>query len=198
LNYTPIVIALILIIVLNVGYSYKLFIATIYGDLYEGISSEISKLINPQKLRNPSLEFQEIGELLQTQPDIENSYIMTSHVGYAYHSNSKFLYTDFRAGEPSDSLIDFVERKNWSDYDLYVSNIISYPRDKHNLLNPIPDYLIYQPVSNNIESQWYQKSIPYADVSILADPYNEEFPSNFELLYLSKSGNTFVYRIHYD
>jgi hypothetical protein len=197
LNYTPIVIVLILIIILNVGYSYKLFSASIYGDLYEGIPSEISKLLNPQKLSSPSLEFQEIGKLLQTQYDIENSYIMTTHVGYAYHSNSKFLFTNFRAGESSDSLNNFVERKNWSKYDLYVSNILSYPRDKHNLYSPVPDYLIYSPVSDNIISQWYQKST-YADVSILADPYNEKFPSNFELLYLSKSGNTFVYKINHD
>ena len=67
---------------------------------------------------------------------------MGIHIQYAYHSGSKFLYTDFRAGEPSDSLNDFIERENWSEYELYVSNVLSYPRDKHGLLKPVADYVI--------------------------------------------------------
>ena len=133
MKYKIILIVLLLIIITNIGYSYKLFSATFYGDLYEGILPEISKLVKPQKLENSSLEFEEIGNLLKNKPGIENSYLMSQWINFAFYANSKFIYTDFRAGEPSDSLNDFVQRKNWSDYDLYVSNIHSYPRDKFDL-----------------------------------------------------------------
>ena len=60
----------------NMGYSYKLFSATFYGDLYEGILPEISKLVTPQKLENPSLEIKEVGDLLKKMPGIENIYVI--------------------------------------------------------------------------------------------------------------------------
>jgi hypothetical protein len=192
------VILLIFIIITNIGYSYKLFSATFYGDLYEGILPEISKLVTPQKLENSSLEFKEIGDLLKKMPGIENSYVMAQLINYAFYANSKFIYTDFRAGEPSDSLNDFVQRKNWSDYDLYISNIHSYPRDKFDLQHPSPDYIIYRKIPYDNNTPWYQKPPYFANVTILTEPNNEEFPTNFELLFHSNKTNTFVYKIHYD
>jgi len=182
----------------NMGYSYKLFSATFYGDLYEGIIPEISKLVKPPKLENSSLEIEEIGNLLKKKPGIENSYVMTQWVNYAFYANSNFLYTDFRAGEPSDSLNDFVQRKNWSTYDLYVSNIHSYPRDKFDLQHPSPDYIIYKEMFYDDNNLWYAESGPFADVTILSQPNNEKFPNNFELLYHSNKTNIFVYQINYD
>jgi hypothetical protein len=198
LKYKIIVILLIFIIITNVGYSYKLFSASIYGDLYEGVLPEILKLITPQKLENSSLEFKEIGDLLKKRPGIENSYVMAQLVNYAFYANSKFIYTDFRAGEPSDSLNDFVQRKNWSDYDLYISNIHSYPRDKFDLNHPSANYIIYREIPYDDNTLWYQKPTYFANMTMLTEPSNGEMPTNFELLYHSNKTNTFVYQIHYD
>ena len=132
-----------LIILLNLGFSYKYFSSVFYGDSFDGITSEISELFSDKKYEHTSMEMLEIVDLLKKQPGIENSYVMSDLVNYAYYSGSKFLFTDFRSGQPSDSINDFIHRKNWSDFDLHISNILSYPRDKHGLLEPIPDYVIY-------------------------------------------------------
>ena len=173
-----------------------------YGDSFDGITSEISELFSDKKYEHSTMEFFEIVDLLKRQPGIENSYIMSDLVSYAYYSGSKFVYTDFHAGESSDSLIDFIERKNWSEYDLHISNIHSYPRDKHDLLKPVADYVIYRNITYDdnspdyYASEYYQKLSNHADVSILSNPDNEELPSNFELLYKSDKTQTVVYKIH--
>jgi hypothetical protein len=167
-----------------------------YGDSFDGIPSEISKLFSSKKYEPTTMEFIEIVDLLKKQPGIENSYVMSISVQYAYHSGSKFLYTDFRAGEPSDSLNDFIERENWSEYELYVSNVLSYPRDKHGLLKPVADYVIYSDIPYDDNNPHYQKPSTYFDISILGHPDNEEIPSNFELLYKSNKTSTVIYKIH--
>lgn len=187
---------IIFIILLNVGFSYKFFSSMFYGDSFDGITSEISELFSDKKYEHTSMEMLEIVDLLKKQPGIENSYIMSDLVNYAYYSGSKFLYTDFRSGQPSDSINDFIHRKNWSDFDLHISNILSYPRDKHGLLEPIPDYVIYHNIPYDDNNPHYQKPSTYFDISILGHPDNEEIPSNFELLYKSNKTSTVIYKIH--
>ena len=181
---------------LNIGFSYKYFSSMFYGDSFDGITSEISELFSDKKYEHSAMEFFEIVDLLKKQPGIENSYVMSISVQYAYHSGSKFLYTDFHAGKPSDSINDFIERKNWSEYELYISNIHSYPRDKYDLLKPVPDYVVYRGVPYDDNNPHYQKPPNHADVSILSNPDNEELPSNFELLYKSDKTQIVVYKIH--
>ncbi|MEK6947095.1 MAG: hypothetical protein AABX32_05815 [Nanoarchaeota archaeon] len=189
-----IIILISIIILLNIGFSYKLFTSTLYGDSFESIESEFSKILQP-KFENSVNEYQFIGNLLKNQSNIENSYIMAELVNYAYYSGGKFLYTDFREGIPSDSIHDFIKRKNWSEYDRYISNIHSYPRDKNDLFNPIPDYVIYRKIPYDNNTTWFQKPTFYADVSILEHP--DSLPPYFELLYHSNNTNTFVYKIHH-
>ena len=183
---------------LNVGFSYKYFSSMFYGDSFDGITSEISELFSDKKYEHSSMEFLEIVDLLKKQPGIENSYVMSDLVNYAYYSGSKFLYTDFRSGQSSDSINDFIHRKNWSDFDLHISNIHSYPRDKHGLLEPIPDYVIYHNIPYDDNNPHYQKPSTYFDISILGHPDNEEIPSNFELLYKSDKTLTVVYKIYHE
>ena len=187
---------IIFIILLNVGFSYKYFSSMFYGDSFDGITSEISELFSDKKYEYAGMEFLEIVDLLKKQPGIENSYVMSDLVNYAYYSGSKFLYTDFRSGQSSDSINDFIHRKNWSGFDLYISNIHSYPRDKHGLLEPIPDYIIYHNIPYDDNNPHYQKPSTYFDISILGHPDNEEIPSNFELLYKSNKTSTVIYKIH--
>lgn len=193
-----VVFLLIFIVLLSVGFSYKYFSSMFYGNSFDGINSEITKLFTDKKYEHTNTEVFEVVDILKKQPGIENSYVMSDLVNYAYYSGSKFLFTDFRSGQSSDSLNDFIQRKNWSDFDLYISNIHSYPRDKQDLFKPIPDYLVVNtlliPYDDN--NPHYQKPLNYFDVSILNDPNNEKIPSNFELLYKSDEKQVFVYKIH--
>ena len=192
-------IILLAIIILNIGFSYKFFTATLYGDAYTGVESEINKIFsNERDFYNSSVVFKEVGDILKQQEGIENSYVMTTLVTYTYYANSKFIYTDFQSGTPIDSLQDFIEQKNWSEMERYYSQLFSYPRTK-NLEQIIPDYVIYnvrKPIANDLI--WYQKDHPTADVSILANPNSADFPKNFELIYHSDKTNTFVYKIHHE
>ena len=110
-----VIVIIIFIILLNVGFSYKYLSSVFFGDSFDGITSEISKLFSGKKYEHTTAEFFEIVDLLKRQPGIENSYIMSDLVSYAYYSGSKFVYTDFYAGESSDSLIDFIERISKND-----------------------------------------------------------------------------------
>lgn len=190
---------LLVIIILNVGFSYKFFAATLYGDSYTGVEQEINKIFsNEYDFYDSSVVFKEVGDILKQQEGIENRYVMSTVVTYAYYANSKFIYTDFQSGIPSDSLQDFIEQKNWSELERHDSQLLSYPRTK-NLEHIIPDYVIYdarEPITNDLI--WYQKDHPTADVSILGNPNSVDFPKNFELIYHSDKTNTFVYKIHYE
>ena len=46
----------------------------------------------------------EIGDILSKQPDIENSYVMTRILSYAYYADSKHIHTDFMAGMKNDTV----------------------------------------------------------------------------------------------
>ena len=195
---------IIFIILLNVGFSYKYFSSMFYGDSFDGITSEISELFSDKKYEHSAMEFFEIVDLLKKQPGIENSYVMSNLVNYAYYSGSKFLYTDFRSGsaenlsQSSDPINDFIERKSWSEYDIHISDIHSYPRDKHGLLKPIPDYVIYQYKPHNDNIPYFKNHQNWFDISILIHPDNEGIPSNFELLYKSDKTLTVVYKIYHE
>ncbi len=193
------VLILLAIIILNVSFSYKFFTATLYGDSYDGIVSEIDKIFfNENDLYDPNIVFKEIGDILKQQKNIENSYVMSTSSHYAYYSNSKFLYTDFQSGIPSDSIQDFIERKNWSKLELYSSQTASYPSIE-DLNSIMPDYIVYTiriPIANDLI--WYQKDHLTADVSILANPNSTDFPKNLELIHYSNKTNTFVYKIYHE
>lgn len=193
------VVILLIIIILNIGFSYKFFTATFYGDSYDGIMPEINKIFsNKYDFYDSNVIYKEVGDILKQQKGIENSYVMTKASPYAYYANSKFLYTDFNSGLPSDSLQDFIEQKNWSKLERSASQLLSYPPNKNSY--PImPDYLIYyirKPITNDLI--WYPKDHPTADVSILANPNSTDIPKNFELIYYSNKTNTFVYKIHHE
>ncbi len=192
-------IILLTIIILNVGFSYKFFTATLYGDSYDGIIPEINKILyHENNFYNSGMIYKEVGDILKQQKDIENSYVMSTSSNYAYYANSKFLYTDFQSGIPSDSIQDFIEQKNWSKLERYSSQLASYPRTD-DLNSVMPDYIVYTirtPIENDLI--WYTEDRPKADISILANPNSIDFPNNFELIYYSNKTDTFVYKIHYD
>ena len=200
-NIKIITIVLISIVLLtNVGFSYKLFQHTLYdGESYGGLTEEfISFFQEPIPRQQTGIMTKEIGDVLSKQPDIKNSYVMTRLLSVIYYADSKQIFTDFKVGMKNDTINQFVTRENWSPYDIYYSNISSYPVDKNNLYNKTADYIVYQlPAKHDPDLTWYDIPKTYADLEILLDPTHPDIPSNFEFIYKSPRSETVVYKIHH-
>jgi len=186
-----ITILIIIILLVNVGFSYKFFRMIEYDDkTYDGIFEEIKKIFIEKKsvrlIDNLSLE---IKEVLGRQPDIQNSYVMASGSLPVYYANSKVLYAEFTEGNENESLESYITRKNWSELDYYMSNMNSFPSDRNDIFHPVPDYLLFIP-SLGIERP--------SNLKILEDPTNPLIPSNFELIFQSKKTGMVIYKINHN
>ena len=186
-----ITILIIIILLVNIGFSYKLFRMIEYDDkTYDGIFEEIKKIFNEKKsvrlVDNLSLE---VKEVLGKQPDIQNSYVMATGLFPVYYANSKVVYAGFDEGDENESLESYITRKNWSELDYYLSNVNSFPSDRNDIFHPIPDYLLFIPLP--------QLEVP-ANLKILEDPTNPLIPSNFELIFQSKKTGMVIYKINHN
>ena len=186
---TIIIISIISLLCVNLAFSYKLMGMIEYGDKsYEGIISEIKKIFDYKK---PGLhigtELKQIGEVLAQQPNIENSYVMGGDWALVYYCNCKLLHANIDEGTENENLDSYITRENWSETDIYISNMLSIPLDRNGIYKPIPDYLVYTPTVL-IESPEYLK--------ILNNPNDPKVKSVMELLYKSKLG-TLVYKINH-
>jgi len=193
---TIIIIIILLVLLANLAYSYKSLEIILYNDSSSDIKTEFSKLFNKSDLQSEiGFESKQIGDMLSKQPGIKNSYIMSDIRTYSYYAGSKFVFSDFGEGKKNDTFDNFITRKNWSDFDIYWSNTLSNPSDRHNSYKPIPDYLIYHP-GNPIFSHFRNSSTTQAeDLKILSNPNNPLIPSNFKVLYQSNKTGTIVYKI---
>ena len=186
---TIIISSIILLLIVNLAFSYKLMGMIEYGDKsYDGIIAEIKKIFDHKQ---PDLhigtELKRVGEVLSQQPNIENSYVMGNDWALPYYSHSKLLYTDFVEGDEKESLRSYITRENWSETDIHISNMFSIPSDRNNIYKPVPDYLVYTP-SVLIESP--------ENLKILENPNDPKVKSFMKLLYKSKLG-TLVYKINH-
>ena len=196
-NHTELILIIItLVIILNIGAStaYSFFVS--YPHEFNGIMNEIQLILSNQSINPPGYERKLVGDMLSQEENIETSYIMTNAQGYSYHAGSKWIKADFMEGKPGDSIQNYVNRINWSDYELYLSNVGSFPPDVNNIIKPTPDYIIFEkppPVSpTNMQPPIRQ------DLMILLEPDNPKIPSNFELLWSSDESDIVVYRINKD
>ena len=160
-----------------------------YGDKsFDGTIGEIKKIFS---YKQPGLhlgtEVKQIGEILSQQPNIENSYVMGNNWAMINYSNSKLLFGNFVEGDGKESLRSYITRENWSETDIYISNILSIPSDRNDIYKPVPDYLVYTP-SVLLESP--------ENLKILENPNDPRVKSYLELLYKSKLG-TLVYKINH-
>ena len=194
---TIVILPIILIILINFGFSYKLAEATFYYSPYEGILSEFSRLFQKSDLQPSGAEIKKIGDMLSKQPGIENSYLMGANSIYAYYSNSKFIYTGFIEGPENDTINNFITRKNWTPYEIYVSNFSNYPSNRLNTEIPMPDYLIYEPLITDPKTPWRPVSTPDY-IMILSDPTDPRIPANFKLIYQSNQTGVVVYKINHE
>jgi len=133
-----------------------------------------------------ALRYIEIGEILSMEPDIENKIVMASSNNYAHYAKSKFLFTYFNEGLEEDTIDSFISRTNWSDYQIRESNMWSIPPDRHNRVQHVPDYLVYDNSPQSIEK-----------FQIFKNPKHPEIPNNFELIYVSNKTGTVLYKIEH-
>ena len=186
---TIIIISIILLLSVNLAFSYKFMNMIEYGDKsFDGIIGEVEKIFGDKKHGlHLGTEIQRIGEILSQQDDIENSYVMGNDWAFVYYCNCKLLFADFVEGDGKESLQSYITRENWSENEIFISNILSIPLDRNGVYKPVPDYLIYHPTVL-IESP--------ENLKILENPNHPKVKSYLELLYKSKLG-TLVYKINH-
>jgi 4-amino-4-deoxy-L-arabinose transferase-like glycosyltransferase len=186
---TIIIISIILLLSVNLAFSYKFMNMIEYGDKsFDGIIGEVEKIFGDKKHGlHLGTEIQRIGEILSQQDDIENSYVMGNNWVFVYYCNCKLLFADFVEGDGKESLQSYITRENWSEHEIFISNILSIPLDRNSVYKPVPDYLIYHPTVL-IESP--------ENLKILENPNHPKVKSYLELLYKSKLG-TLVYKINH-
>ena len=183
-----------MILLSNLGYSYVLFRATSTNEPYVNVENEFAKLFQHTSLEQPGMVVKEVGDLLNEQPDIENSYVMVPHIHYEYYINGKNVVGFFDEGITDDTFENYVTRKNWTDMEIAESNILSSPRDRQNIYDPKPDYLVY--ALNHIDGSPNQHEY----LKILSNPENSLIPENFEVIYFSDKANMthVIYKINYE
>ena len=186
---TIIIISIILLISVNLAFSYKFMSMIEYGDKsFDGIIGEIKKIFDYKK---PDLhlgtEVKLIGEILSQQPNIENSYVMGNDWALVYYCDCKLFFAAYEEGDGNESLRSYITRENWSETEIYISNMLSIPFDRNGIYKPVPDYLVYTPTIL-IESP--------ENLKILENPNDPRVKSFMELLYKSKSGSL-VYKINH-
>jgi hypothetical protein len=93
-----------------------------------------------------SQELYNIGQILAKEENIETKYLMGEHNLVAYYAKSKFI-ADKTDGNPIN-LEEHVLRKDWRQYDIFVSDFYSYPQRENNT-ERIPDYLLIEPQETN-------------------------------------------------
>jgi len=187
------IILLFSIFILNFGHSYKSIENYLYQGTFSNVIDEIFELFKQNEARQPSgIEPKKIGDVLSIQPGIEDSYVMTGDTLIPHYANSKMLFASLQEGIRNDTLENYITRKNWSEFDLFFSDISSHPANMMKTHKPIPDYLVYIPhylltsTSNNTQ---------YEDLKILSDPNNVKIPSNFQPIYISNKTGIVVYKI---
>lgn len=192
------VILVILVLLGNVIFSYRTILVYFYGELPSDLKNELNKFFNTEPRHQAGKEIKEIGDILAKQPGIKHSYVMSDSVAYSYYAKSKFLFTSFQGGIRGDAINKFVTRENWSDYDVYFSNLNSHPPDRKNIYRPIPDYIIYHKPREAYDiNPLDREKNQYEDLKILADPTNPKIPSNFEFLYKDNRTGVTVYKINH-
>jgi len=172
-----------IIIFSNLIFSYELQAMLLYDDNFDW--KDVFR--DNHNYENSAHEMKQVGEILSKEPNIENKYIMTSEVEFAHYANAKYLDADFDEGSQDATIMEYVSRQGWSDYDIVVSNIYSVPNDRYNIYNPLPEYLIYLDKPNRIPS-----------LQVLQNPDDPNIPKNFEILYENDKSGIFVYKIKYE
>lgn len=199
MNLKVIVISLILMI--NVIFGFTLLLSTFYQSEDEN-TSKFSTLISffSGKIQRSDTDFTNIIQLLKQDKDIETKTIMAFSPAYSFHTNSNFIFTSFDEGEETDTVEDFITRKNWSEFEHWLSSNNSIPPHK-DISHQIPDYLIYA-YSNTVidpDTTWYFSDQNFYIHSLLINPEDPGLQKFLNLVYSSNSGRNgiIIYEINF-
>ena len=177
------VLMIIMIILMNIPLSIMVQKNLLYGE-----NIDYKNLFENKKYTHTAVEYEEVGIYLSKINGIQNKIIMASERDYAHYANSKFVFTSFNEGKETDTINEFINRDNWSKYEIIESNMASQPPDRKNEHNhQKADYIIIQKnmaINNNIE--------------ILKNKNDPKIPTNIELVYESNSNQTLVYKINHN
>ena len=175
----------ITIIITNLGYSFVTLEIITTGNSYDEI---VESIMDPsfEKTNKNKIDYENITEILKSEPDIENKYVMANQILFADSVNAKWIGVLFTEGQENDSIKDFITRKNWKNWEITLSNINSNPMIRGTSNAVIPDYLLYIPRDNQIES-----------LKVLADPGNPNIPKEFQILYNSPNTEIVLYKIDF-
>ena len=97
---------------------------------------------------------------------------------------------------PDDTILDYISKKNWNDFEILTSNIHSFPPDRLNRYDTSPNYLIYQPYFQDPNLTLYDHGAATTQLEILLHPNDPRIPTNFELLFQSDKTQTVLYKIN--
>jgi hypothetical protein len=186
----------IAILFLNAGSAFFYHVLILYPHEYVGIYDEITTMIFERDSYVPlGYEQKLVGDILSREPGIQDKYLMANGNTASYYANSLYLPTNFGEGRSGDSIESFVTRENWTDYEIFMSNLQSYPQDISHTLNPIPDYLLYNKFWRLVGPEYTDGQ--YYDLLVLFEPNNEKIPDNFELMWQSNKTGSVLYKIHH-
>ena len=195
-----VLLAVSLILLINVVFSFGLLLSTFYQS-ENNDSSKFSTLNSffSGDIKRSDEDFEKILELLKRDNDIENKYIMSYDSSYSFYTNSKFIFTDFSEGSENDSIMDFITKKNWSSFDHWLSSTNSIPPQK-TTSKQIPDYLIYG-FSNTVvdpTATWYDEQLFHIH-SLLVNPEDQNLPEFLNPIYFTNSsrGGVVVYEVNF-
>ena len=109
-----------------------------------GENIDYKNLIKEKEYKHTGIEYKEVGMYLAGEENIQNKIIMANERDFAHYAKSKFVWTTFNEGEQDDTINEFLNRENWSKYEIIESNMASQPPDRRDKHNHTPDYIIIQ------------------------------------------------------
>ena len=188
MKFNFIVIALFLLV--SIGFTFMLTLSTFYQseDSTDSKFSVLDGLLTGE-LKSAEEETRKIIQLLKQDENIENKFIMSSQKSFPYHTNSKLIYASFTEGSPDETVEDFIRKKSWSYYELYLSANNSIPPHKDLYVDQIPNYIIYSYTnfSDDPNTTWYKYDNTY--IKILKNPEDPNIPKFLNPIYSSAFGN---------
>ena len=125
-----------IIIISNLIFSYELQAMLLFGDNFDW--KDVFR--TNHNYENSAYEIKEVGEMLSKEPDIKNKYIMAVDIDFAHYANAKHLSVNFDEGPQDVTIMDYITRQSWSDFEIATGNIESIPHDRSNKYNHLPDY----------------------------------------------------------
>jgi len=172
------------ILIINIGYSYVTLEVITTGNSVDDIIQNF--MDSSEKINKNKIDYEKITSILESDPDIQNKYVMANYILFADAVNAKWIGVQFQEGQEGDPIENYITRKNWKNWQIFFSNISSEPMDRHGTNNVIPDYIIYNPKDFHLES-----------LKILSQPENLKIPKSFKLLYDSPHTGITLYKINH-